>query len=765
MDNDNIDEILLLPDTLPFKVEVLPTEETGTVKALEYDVNAWNSMQSNIEEPKFSVGDYVVFYTCDFNDISYDTEVYYGLVTKVDGDELTFTKTTKEAMAEAMQKALNLYLEQDVPGDVLLENIDTEELEMQVQKEVIESGWAKDALNYLAEATSHTQSYAAMAGLAEYSVTDSEGNPLSPEELKLMRGMTFGEDDIKVTVTLDKSSTYFNDGIRFAIQLEGEFSVDVQDSGELKIVLKASFAEELSVGLKINGDCKIGWKVIIPYLKELWVSTDIDLKSYSAVSVDVKLYTVEKEEKSFWEKLKGIKGMDKYSEIIDKISELEEKMSELSDEDKTLFDSYYNDAKNAWESAEIIFDGNKVSYEEYLEIREKLDETAASKQLRELLHLSDDEIDAGLSDLMDRYSEMLETESDWIELVNKEIIDKDIMVYIFAVKLGTNFVVKGNLNLAIGANMEYVVGKRYSLWIDLKNKKSGSSERDLLDEKFGFQFYIMGQLGLKMGVEVEFAFGIGSTKLASIGAAAEFGPYLELWGYFIYEYSQNRPANNTIVYKDEKMMGAIYLEFGLYLEVNFKAQVLFGLYEWQPTLVDKKWPLLTAGVKNNVYDFAYDIESDEVLRIIDEDNDASNGYTMDLPETYYTMAYMDLCEGARGQDIYPEEKFTYSISNSNFSINENGEITVNVPEDARYLEAELTINWIPDSLTFSKHGIKIVVPIVWTNLSDAELNETYLATLKVGSQETGYETIWSKRVRKNELFDLPEEDKLRELNK
>ena len=61
---------------------------------------------------------------------------------------------------------------------------------------------------------------------------------------------------------------------------------------------------------------------------------------------------------------------------------------------------------------------------------------------------------------------------------------------------------------------------------------------DLLDEKFAFQLYVMGQLGLKMGVEAEIAVGVISTKIGSIGLTAEFGPYVETWGYFIYEYTR-----------------------------------------------------------------------------------------------------------------------------------------------------------------------------------------------------------------------------------
>jgi hypothetical protein len=49
-----------------------------------------------------------------------------------------------------------------------------------------------------------------------------------------------------------------------------------------------------------------------------------------------------------------------------------------------------------------------------------------------------------------------------------------------------------------------VVGKRYSFWFDIVSKTSGSSVMDLLDERFAFQFYVMGQLGLKKALRLAY---------------------------------------------------------------------------------------------------------------------------------------------------------------------------------------------------------------------------------------------------------------------
>ena len=136
---------------------------------------------------------------------------------------------------------------------------------------------------------------------------------------------------------------------------------------------------------------------------------------------------------------------------------------------------------------------------------------------------------------------------------------------------------------------------------------------DLIDERFAFQFYVMGTLGIKAGVKAEIAFGILSTDLASVGANVEFGAYVKLYGYFIYYFEDLRPANTNLSQETEEMMGALYVDFGLYVTVKFKTQVFFNAFKYEPTLYDDEFPLLTAGVQQNVYDFVYEPDEDDVM--------------------------------------------------------------------------------------------------------------------------------------------------------
>ncbi|NLU24890.1 MAG: hypothetical protein GXW99_09360 [Clostridiales bacterium] len=133
---------------------------------------------------------------------------------------------------------------------------------------------------------------------------------------------------------------------------------------------------------------------------------------------------------------------------------------------------------------------------------------------------------------------------------------------------------------------------------------------------------------------------------------------------------------------------------------------------------------------------------------------------MKLPDEYLRMKNIDLCTGLEGQDIYSRGHFSYSLSNSNFSIDGNNVITVTPTEGTRYMNSDLTITWISDTLAFSAYGISVTVPLVWTNYTTSELNEKFTASVKVGNLTDGYETVWSNRYGRIDEFDLPTKEKI-----
>ena len=316
---------------------------------------------------------------------------------------------------------------------------------------------------------------------------------------------------------------------------------------------------------------------------------------YTAMSLKADIYTVAEEDKPIWEKFKDFTkdpsaladipglpagltdGLKTVGDAIDKIEETKDKIEKgLEDANKLR-----SDLEALWSVVEASAQ-NGLTKETYEAACETLGKTNIAGELMDMLHLTQDEITPdyinGLDDLMNRYSELLEKETDWVQLVNQEMFSYSTPPE-FGIIVGvqTSFVVRADINITLGTNLEYEVGKRYNFWfrVGLFKPTSGSSTMDLIDEHFAFQFYVMGKLGIKTGVRLKLYAAIGSVDAISVGLTTELGPYVKLWGFFIYDYNKYRPANTqNWVYK-EQMAGALYLEFGLYLMVGVEAKALF----------------------------------------------------------------------------------------------------------------------------------------------------------------------------------------------
>jgi hypothetical protein len=75
-----------------------------------------------------------------------------------------------------------------------------------------------------------------------------------------------------------------------------------------------------------------------------------------------------------------------------------------------------------------------------------------------------------------------EEDNGWLELCKIKIFSVPIDLFIFQISIEGNFVVRANVNIALGANLEYEIGKRYINWFSIFGKGSGAEELDLVDE-------------------------------------------------------------------------------------------------------------------------------------------------------------------------------------------------------------------------------------------------------------------------------------------
>lgn len=791
-----------IPDNFPIQVGSLPAGNTGTVSLNDLDAGLYAQMMGASEgtaakaAEKLSVGDFVTLYV-SAEDIESEDDMYFGRITAVNGSTITYEQCT----AQDIEDSADVYSKVKMTGEDLVTPEEKAEIEKTVQKQVEQSGFGEDAAYMLLDMASQTDGFKNTAALRNVLIQDEAGNELPAESVRRLArsarnvGTQFElGDDVTLKVELINSGDqlhFKNEGLQLAIGVEAEFEADTEDDGTVHINLSASFVQEVAVDPSIKG--KLVYKKIlkfIPIPTGVQINAIVDVKSFTAMSIKAEIFTEGPEDQNLWEKFQEFakdptslgdipglppeiaEGISSVGDALKKIDEMKEEISKKI-EDLPGYENYISDI---WEQIEAVTNGN-VNQEEWEEIGENLEKTDITAELMNLMNLTSDtdlstEYVDGLSDLMDRYSELLEKETDWVTLVEKEMFNQHTPEK-FGVMIGVQgkFMVRTDLNLAIGSNLQYEVGRRYNFWfrVGLFKPTSGSSTMDLIDESFAFQFYVMGKLGIKVGVRLKIYAAIGSVDAISVGLTTELGPYLKLWGFFIYDYSKHRGANTPNWTTKEQMAGALYLEFGLYLMVGVEAKALFLDYDHD--FVDKEFPLLDAGEKDYYYGMAYEPLDDEDEIVVYNDGSASLrdgcAVSMALPEEAYAVKVIDLTTGSQGIEPLDFDKYIFKVSNPNFRVDNVGGkpvvSVISIPENVRLMQCDLTITYKHGKLAFSTFDMSTTVHLAWTNMTASEYQQVYTASVTVPDDNGGREVIWSKRVRKGAPFDLPAEEEIKAL--
>ncbi|OME91200.1 InlB B-repeat-containing protein [Paenibacillus sp. FSL K6-1122] len=439
-------------------------------------------------------------------------------------------------------------------------------------------------------------------------------------------------------------------GVSVTLQVGADIVVNINEDSDLVIHMTGTFVQEMSLDLGINGDMKGHWlkKWGIPY----WYSID---DYVITANLDAYSYT----------------GMNITAEIA------------LVEHDKL------NDALNDWVGEKNAGRLGKV-------------QNIATQIKAVMAGVQDTAVDA--ESLKEKYQEMLEQDTEWVPLIKKELFEKSVRVAlgIVEVKFEAEFVVSAQVNLTVGADFYYKMAKRYSVSLRVLSF-SGSSNTVSLpgDGDYQFTFYVMGTIGLRAGIHMEVKAGIGSVKLNSIGLAVEPGVYVNLWGYFYYQ------LKNISGVKTTKSLGALFVEIGIYLEVELGAQLGDGALSGGVELVDEEWPLYTIGEEQNVYDFAY--PQDKSLKV----NMAGSASSIAVPELWVTMNTFDLKTGDTDEQAYDRSNFDIQVDNPNFKYDAaNGMIEV-VDKNIQVSDGNLVITWKGAPASFMSEPLKRTIQLSW----------------------------------------------------
>ena len=274
--------------------------------------------------------------------------------------------------------------------------------------------------------------------------------------------------------------------------------------------------------------------------------------------------------------------------------------------------------------------------------------------------------------------------------------------------------VSANVNISMGMTYWYKNGKRYVYSILVFSKNVTSDTIDLSEEQYEFSVYAIGTVGIRAGIRLSAGVGLISTRLASVGFSSEVGGYAQIWGYLYYQLKYAASAGRSA-----SSMGAIYMEVGVYMQVDFLAQAFAGTFSYNPTLFEKQWPLYSVGVVENVCDFTYGQGEYKDIKL------KRDIKAVRIPSTYFSMQYLDMKEGLDDNDeyfnkIYDDDSRYYVITMTNpaFTYDPLTNVISVDPGDEPEQDGEMIITWKSQKGSFNTKPITRKVSLHWDNLRD-----------------------------------------------
>ena len=667
--NADAEDVIFTPDILPMPENVEDLDrnpETLTVdnKYLDYSADLYTVLGLD-SMTTVDVGDFFAFYSGEYGQFANDENAKltgYGRITDVDqNDDGTTTVTFVSVEWENVESSMALFAKQEMSADEMLAGVDTSEVEAQIEQQAMDSGFAEDAAQYLASLALATDNFTALSDnmdLDDYKVTLTDGTPVSPEDLQLMSNgnLSVSIKKYDVQANINKNPTHLGDITGSRASRSG-LSINLN----VNVVFTIDSADG-------NGEIEI--TVTGKFVEELGIDFSADgyaewdwavifpyISEYVATAnIDIINYTGVSFHATMVTKETGGSG----SSAIDMANEIKALLKDM-----TNHQAESGDAQDK---------------------------------------------------LVKRYSEMINADSDWIKIVDKNIFSSTINVPfgipIIRIGLSADFVVEMDASISIGFDFEYTEGNRYSYTVEIFARNAYSNTVVLKEKAYSFSFYTMGRIGIKAGVELTFGIAVISDSVAAVGIEAGAGAYTQLYGYFFYEMRYTASQGKT-----QQYCGALMVEVGVYAKAALKAEAIGGKYSARLNLFNKQWKLLEAGERDNILEFNTEQADMPMVKLKQSIRSAK------IPDSVFRMDTLNLVTGKSGAYVYSDipsyNNFDITITNNKFKYNcSNNTITVYPDENDAELDGEMIITWKKQSLSITSKPIQRRISLHWDNLRD-----------------------------------------------
>lgn len=667
--NAEAKDVLFEPDMLPMpnNADLDNHDSTITVedKYLDYSADIYAQMELD-SQTKVEAGDYLVFYTGDLaietGENAAERTGIFGLITKVkQNDDGTTTITYREVSWEEVESSMDVYTQDELTAEEMLAGINTEDIVAQIEKQAYDSGFAEEAAQYLASLALATENFTKLSdnmNLEDYKVVLEDGTPVTPEQLQLMgSGLKVGVSGTKVKADIGTKPKYLG-------------NIQGTDASKQGIALSLKVETVINISQMDGGSLEI--KVAGEFVEELGYDFGT-----------------------------SVSGEWSWAGIIPYVTE--------------CFVSANVDALNYTGleiNAVMTSGGNGFSG----------DVTSVADEIKELLKQVTNENQSSdyQEKLIQRYSEMVRTESEWIKLVGINIctIEKRLppALPIVHLEMNIDFVIQVDASIAVGFEFRYLEGKRYTFSIGVLDGKVSSKTVVLQEKTYELNFYAMGRIGIKAGIELAFKIGLIDTSIANIGFDASAGPFTKLWGYFYYELKYTESQGRSKQYA-----GALLITVGAYFDLNLNAEAIGGKYSASVNVVNEEWNLWSVGRKENIYNFTMpQVEMPKISM-------RQYVHKAEISEDIFAMNSIHLVTGEGKSEVRDDkEEFEITMTNSKFSYNpDTNTVLVSPAQGDMVLKGEMVITWKKNAMLFSSKPIQRTISLYWDNYRDGYMIVPY----------------------------------------
>ena len=575
----DFEDVVFLPDNIPVAND--GSFEDGQVILTPGQLDFSDPFYADFrldENTTLDVGDFLTFYNGNLRDEETLSSVGTGIVTAVEKTEFgSFVVSYEEATTEDMDTAMEMYLRQkdiEIPITDLDQAAITEELIRQAESE----GMAEKAQQaLLAALTCKEEDLTSLDfadALQKMTFATEDGGEMSLAEVRrTASGGNVQASDIIINAQLSPTLSHFagDKGLRaefsisFTITINLDKNQETQDQNVLVIKASMVFEQEIIFSLDVAAKLKWGWVFIFYLSKECNVDITLTVGTYTGAGF---ICTVGTEHRAF-------NGDAEWDALVEDVN----------------FYLHPDDAKNL-----ITFGEN---LKQLTQFRDRLGQGVGAHVdmagVNEVDTTTPTSQESGLDGgLPEKYQKMLSS-GEYVPLVKQQLFELSLRpdpLQLIELSLTGTFVVSYKITAMLGFGVTFAVKKSLNYHIKLFQAKASKTTADLEPANFNMDFYAMGMMGIRAGIELDARVGLISTKLDSVGFKVGLGLYAEVYGFFYAYFKASADKENNL---DYGVMGSLLFELGMYFTINFYAQVFADTFSASPSIVDAKLPFLTWG--------------------------------------------------------------------------------------------------------------------------------------------------------------------------